>query len=217
MEKRTEIIVKEGFAFIGISGGLFLLSMLYGAAIFWQLLFLFLTLFFLYFFRNPDRIPDDASYGVILSPSDGEILSITETNEKFFTDEKMIKISIKLRIFDVHIQRAPFESKIEKSDYIHGEFLTLADEKASELNEQNRTLFVCEDKKIITNQIAGFITRRIVPFVKKDEKVGLGQRYGMIVFGSQVDIYVPKNTNLKVSKGQRVLAGESVIGFLDEK
>jgi phosphatidylserine decarboxylase len=216
MKKRTDIIVREGFGFIGVSGGLFLLTLLSDAYLFWQLVFLFLTLFFVYFFRNPERIPDDASYGVILSPSDGEVISITETKENFFTNKEMIKVSIKLGLLDVHIQRSPFESKIVESDYIHGEFLTLANEKASELNEQNRTLFVYEDKKVITNQIAGFITRRIVPFVKKDDEVALGQRYGMIMFGSQVDIYVPKETNLRVSQGQKLLAGESVIGFFSE-
>jgi phosphatidylserine decarboxylase len=216
MKKRTEMIVREGFPFIFVSGAIFLLTLLSDAYLFWQLLFLFLTLFFTYFFRNPERIPDDSSTGVVLSPSDGEVISITEVKERFFTNKDMIKISIRLGFLDVHIQRSPIESKIENSDYIHGEFLTLSDEKASELNEQNRTLFVYEDKKVITNQIAGFVTRRIIPFVKKDDEVALGQRYGMIMFGSQVDIYVPKETNLKVNQGQKLLAGESIIGFFSE-
>jgi len=215
--KRTEMIIREGWVFIGVSGAIFLLTLLGSAPLFWQLFFLFLTLFFAFFFRNPERIPDDASYGVILSPSDGEVISITETKEKFFTNEEMIKISIRLSLLDVHIQRAPFEAKVAESNYIHGEFLTLADEKASELNEQNRTLFTYEDKKVVVNQIAGFITRRIVPFVKKDDEIGLGDRYGMIMFGSQVDIYLPKNVTLKVAQGQKILAGESVIGFFGEK
>jgi len=126
----------------------------------------------------------------------------------------MIKISIRLSIFDVHVQRSPISGEISAKEYIHGMFLSLNSEKASELNEQNRVLFKNESE-IVVNQIAGFITRRIVNF-KDLGKVSLGERYGMIMFGSQVDLYVPKGTKLKVTEFQKVKAGESLIGFLNE-
>jgi hypothetical protein len=102
---------------------------------------------------------------------------------------------------------------LKERQYIHGEFLALSNEKASELNEQNRTLFENNKFSVVTNQIAGFITRRIVSFVNEG-KINLAQRYGMIMFGSQVDIYVPKETTIQVIVGEKIKAGENIIGFV---
>ena len=211
---KTEIILKEGYPFILASSIFAVISLLFLGKFCIILAFL-LLFFFLYFFRNPERIPEDSSKGVIISPSDGTILSITEDISPI-TKEESLKISIRLSIFDVHIQRSPFQGEIKAKEYIHGEFLSLNNEKASELNEQNRVLFENEESKIVVNQIAGFITRRIVMF-RDLGSVKLGERYGMIMFGSQVDVYLPKTINLKVSEFQKVKAGESVIGYLNEK
>jgi len=127
---------------------------------------------------------------------------------------KLLKISIKLSIFDVHVQRSPVAGEITAKEYIHGLFLSVGNKKASELNEQHRVLF-SNGGKVVVNQIAGFITRRIVDFGVFG-RVKLAQRYGMIMFGSQVDLYVPKNTKIKVTEFQKVKAGESLIGFLNE-
>lgn len=216
MKKRTELIIREGNGFIIASGALFLLSLLFNASAGWQILFFFLLAFFLFFFRNPERIPDDQSHGVILAPSDGEVLSITECIEPFFTQKKMIKISIRLNLLDLHIQRAPSPSIVEKIEYVHGTFLSLTNEKASELNEQQRMLFRVGEYPIVTNQIAGFITRRILSFVSEEMQVRLAQRFGMIMFGSQVDLYLPENVTLKVVEGEPLVAGESVVGFFYE-
>jgi len=167
----------------------------------------------LYFFRNPERIPEDASKGAIISPSDGEIIEIVEAKAPILNKE-MIKISIRLSLFDVHVQRSPIEGEITAKEYIHGMFLSLNNDKASELNEQNRVLFK-NSSEIVVNQIAGFITRRIVDF-NKFGSVKLGERYGMIMFGSQVDLYVPKSAKIKVTEFQKLKAGESLIGFLNE-
>jgi phosphatidylserine decarboxylase len=170
--------------------------------------------FFIFFFRNPERFPEDESRGSVISPSDGEIIEIVEEKAPL-TGESMIKISIKLSLFDVHVQRSPVEGEIVSKQYIHGLFLNIASEKASELNEQHRVLFKTNRSHIVVNQIAGFITRRIVDF-KNFSKIRLGERYGMIMFGSQVDLYVPKNTKIKVTEFQKVRAGETLIGFVNE-
>ena len=211
---KTEIILKEGYPFILASSIFAAISLLFLGKFCIILAFL-LLFFFLYFFRNPERIPEDSSKGVIISPSDGTILSITEDISPI-TKEESLKISIRLSIFDVHIQRSPIEGEMSAREYLHGEFLSLNNEKASELNEQNRVLFENEESKIVVNQIAGFITRRIVMF-RDLGSVKLGERYGMIMFGSQVDVYLPKTINLKVSEFQKVKAGESVIGYLNEE
>jgi len=210
---KTEIILKEGYPFIISSGALFFISLIFQFNLFWQLVFFAFFAFFVYFFRNPERIPEDESKGAVISPSDGEIVEITQAVAPILNKE-MIKISIRLSIFDVHVQRSPIAGEITAKEYIHGLFLSVGNKKASELNEQHRVLF-SNGGKVVVNQIAGFITRRIVDFGVFG-RVKLAQRYGMIMFGSQVDLYVPKNTKIKVTEFQKVKAGESLIGFLNE-
>ena len=211
---KTEIILKEGYPFIFVSGGLFLLSLFFHFSAFWQILFFVLFAFFVFFFRNPERVPEDESKGAIISPSDGEIIEIVDAISPI-TEEAMIKISIRLSIFEVHEQRSPIEGEMIAKEYIHGLFLSLNSNKASKLNEQNRVLFKNGNANIVVNQIAGFITRRIVDF-RGCGRVKLAERYGMIMFGSQVDLYVPKNTKIKITEFQKVKAGESLIGFINE-
>ena len=214
--KKTEIILKEGYPFIFVTGGIFILSLLFRFDTFWQMFWFVIISFMLYFFSNPERIPDEMGEDVIISPADGEIIEIVETKEPFFTNQEMIKISIRLSLLDNHIQRAPIEGILKERQYVHGEFLALSNEKASELNEQNRTLFENNKFSVITNQIAGFITRRIVTFVEEGN-IDLAQRYGIIMFGSQVDIYLPKETILKVIVGEEIKAGETLIGIVREE
>ena len=211
---KTEIILKEGYPFIGGSFLIFLLSLIISDSAFWHIFWFLIFAFFVYFFRNPERIPEDTSENAIISPSDGTIISITEAISPL-TKEESIKISIRLSLFDVHVQRSPIEGEMSAREYFHGEFLFLSDEKASELNEQNRVLFENENAKIVVNQIAGFITRRIVMF-RDLGPIKLAERYGMIMFGSQVDVYLPKNAIIKVTEFQKVKAGESLIGYINE-
>jgi phosphatidylserine decarboxylase len=211
--KKTEIILTEGYPFIFVTGILFIISIIFRFDIFWQIIYFLLFAFMTYFFLNPERVPEEKGDDVIISPADGEIIEIIETREPFFTNEEMIKISIRLGLLDNHIQRSPIEGELKAQKYIHGEFLALNSEKASELNEQNRTLFENDKMKVITNQIAGFITRRIVTFTNPG-KIELARRYGMIMFGSQVDIYIPKEATTKVILGQKLKAGETLIALL---
>ena len=213
MMKKTEIILKEGYPFIIPSFFVFLFSLIITNNFWWHFLWFLVLSFMIYFFSNPERIPDEEGDDVLVSPADGEVIQIIETKEPFFSKKEMVKISIRVGLLDSHIQRSPIEGYLKKSQYIHGEFLTLSNEKASELNEQNRTLFENNRFSVVTNQIAGFFTRRIINFVTEG-KINLSQRYGMIIFGSQVDIYVPKNTILKVIEGEKLRGGESLIGFV---
>ena len=210
---KTEIVLKEGYPFILTSGALFIISIIFGFHTILQLILFLFFVFFVYFFRNPERVPEDESEGAVISPSDGEIVEIIPQKAPI-TGEEMIKISIKLSLFDVHVQRSPVKGEIKAIEYIHGLFLSLNNDKASELNEQNRVVFF-NGKNVVVNQIAGFITRRIIMFVNPGD-VKLSQRYGMIMFGSQVDLYVPKDTKIKVTEFQKVKAGETLIGFLNE-
>ena len=191
---KTEIILKEGYPFIGASFLIFFFSLMLTGSFFWHLFWFLVFAFFVYFFRNPERIPEDISKGAIISPSDGEIIEIVNTISPI-TKKEAIKVSIRLSIFDVHVQRAPIAGEIKAREYIKGMFLWLSSDKASELNEQNRVLFENENTQIVVNQIAGFLTRRIVMF-KDLGKIDLAQRYGMIMFGSQVDVYLPIKTKI---------------------
>jgi len=212
---KTEIILKEGYPYIIVSGVAFLISLILSFPVLVQLGLFLLFAFFVYFFRNPERVPEEISENAVISPSDGTVISISDAISPI-TKKEAIKISIRLSLFDVHIQRSPIEGEMSAREYIHGEFLYLSDEKASELNEQNRVLFKNKKCDIVVNQIAGFITRRIVSF-RDLGPIRLGERYGMIMFGSQVDVYLPKNTILKVSEFQKVYAGESLIGYINEE
>jgi len=211
---KTEIILKEGYPYILTTGGLFLISLLFNFPVILQLIFFGLFAFMIFFFRNPARIPEDESDSAIISPSDGTIIEITDAISPI-TNEESLKVSIRLSLFDVHIQRSPISGKMSAREYIHGMFLFLSSKKASELNEQNRVLFENEKTKIVVSQIAGFITRRIVMFRDLGD-IKLAERYGMITFGSQVDVYLPKSIELKVTEFQKIKAGESLLGYVNE-
>ena len=211
---KTEIILKEGYPYILGSFSIFFFSLIMTESFIWHIFWFLVFAFFVYFFRNPERVPEDTSSNAIISPSDGTIIAITDAISPI-TKNESIKISIRLSLLDVHVQRSPIKGEIKAREYIHGEFLFLSDEKASELNEQNRVLFENKKAKVVVNQIAGFITRRIVMF-RDLGPIKLAERYGMITFGSQVDIYLPKNTIVKVTEFQKVKAGESLIGYINE-
>jgi phosphatidylserine decarboxylase len=205
------MIVKEGYKFVGVSFFIFFLSLILTDSVVWHIFLFLIFAFFVYFFRNPQRVPEDVSSNAIISPSDGTIIEIVDAISPISKSES-IKISIRLSLFDLHIQKSPIDGEILAREYIKGMFLALTSNKASELNEQNRVLF---SKGIEVVQIAGFITRRIVMF-KDLGKIKLSESYGMITFGSQVDLYLPRDVRLKVTEFQHLKAGESLIGYLNE-
>ena len=171
------------------------------------ILSLILLIFTFYFFRDPERvvpIGDD----ILVSPADGLITNITETKEGKKT---YIKVSIFLSIFNVHIQRLPISGEVTKVDYIEGKFINATLDKASDENERLKITIKNGNNLIYVNQIAGLIARRIVNYVKPNENINQGDRYGIIKFGSRVDIEFPNNFKLLVNEGQQCIGGETII------
>ena len=171
------------------------------------LIFLILLIFTFYFFRDPERVVplgDD----ILVSPADGLITNISEYKEgkKSYT-----KVSIFLSVFNVHIQRLPLSGQITKIDYIEGKFINATLDKASEENERLRLTLKSGSNVIYITQIAGLIARRIICYLKNNERVNQGERYGIIKFGSRVDIEFPNSYNLMVSIGQQCIGGETII------
>ena len=171
------------------------------------ILSLILLIFTFYFFRDPERvvpIGDD----ILVSPADGLITNITETKEGKKT---YIKVSIFLSIFNVHIQRLPISGEVTKVDYIEGKFINATLDKASEENERLKITIKNGNNLIYVTQIAGLIARRIVNYVKPNENINQGDRYGIIKFGSRVDIEFPNSFKLLVNEGQQCIGGETII------
>ena len=171
-----------------------------------------LLLFVLNFFRDPERsIPNEE--GVIVSPGDGKVVEIIEEKDALL-DEPYRRISIFLNIFNVHVQRIPVGGKIEQIKYNKGKFLNAASHKASLDNEQNAMIIHTGKEKVLVKQIAGLIARRIVCWAKEGDNYSLGQRFGLIRFGSRVDLFLPLSAEVKVSLGDHVSGGSSIIGYL---
>jgi phosphatidylserine decarboxylase len=171
------------------------------------------TLFIAFFFRNPKRkIP--SLQNVILSPADGRIIHVGECKENRFLKEKALKVSIFMSLFDVHINRAPASGRVLERSYHPGRFLMANVEKSSLLNEQNAFTLETEDRfKILLIQIAGFVARRIVCYAKAGDTLKSGEIFGMIRFGSRIDLYLPMEVKPIVRLGQHVKGGESIIGY----
>ena len=176
-----------------------------------------LTVYVTYFFRDPDRVAPLRD-GLIISAADGLISSIERVKppaELGLGDTERVRISTFLSVFDVHINRAPIAGRIKRSIYIPGAFLNAALDKASEENERRALVIeTSQGVEIGVVQIAGLIARRIVTFTSEGETVGIGQRFGMIRFGSRVDIYLPPGKGALVAVGQRAVGGETVFADL---
>ncbi len=169
-------------------------------------------LFVLNFFRDPERpIPDDPK--AVVSPADGKVVEIVSEGDPAL-DGPFTRVSIFLNVFNVHVNRVPIAGTIETVRYNKGKFLAAFNHKASLDNEQNAILVSNGSAKILVKQIAGLIARRIVCWAQKGDTYRTGQRFGLIRFGSRVDIFVPETTRLAVKNGDIVKGGSSVIGYL---
>ncbi len=169
--------------------------------------FLIVLIFTCYFFRDPERVVplgDD----ILTSPADGLITNISEIK---IGNKKYTKVSIFLSVFNVHIQRIPISGEITKVDYFEGKFINATLDKASEENERLKLSIKSKNNLIHVTQIAGLIARRIICNVKPKDKINQGDRYGIIKFGSRVDIEFPENFDLLVSVGQQCIGGETII------
>jgi len=205
-------IAKEGLPFLIPTALLTVFFVLIG----WKLLTFFgilITLFFVFFFRNPKRkIP--SLENIILSPADGKVIHVGECEEDRFLKERVLKVSIFMSIFDAHLNRAPASGKILQRSYLPGRYLVAKVEKSSLLNEQNALILETEDRlKILLIQIAGFVARRIVCYAKAGDTLRRGEIFGLIRFGSRIDLYLPTDVKPIVRVGQHVKGGESIIGY----
>ncbi|MCK4223544.1 MAG: phosphatidylserine decarboxylase family protein [candidate division Zixibacteria bacterium] len=174
--------------------------------------FFLLSFFFLFFFRDPERKAPNGE-NLILSSADGKVILIKPFENLKFVGEKGTLVSVFMSVFDVHVNRAPISGKVKYFKYNPGKFHPAFKDKASLENEQTELGLENERGRIILKQIAGIIARRIVCKVKSRDSVKIGERFGMIKFGSRVDLFLPENVEIKVKLNQRVKAGETIIGI----
>ncbi len=206
---------RDGHKFIAIGLGVTLVLFLIWPALGW--IAAILTAWVIYFFRDPDRVTP-LREGLIIAPADGKVSLIEKVRppaELGLGDEERTRISIFLSVFDVHIQRAPIAGRIIRSLYIPGAFLNAALDKASEENER-RTIVIESPTgiKVAAVQIAGLVARRIVTLAAEGDNIGVGERFGLIRFGSRVDTYLPPGAFPAVAVGQRAIGGETVLADL---
>ncbi len=210
----------EGRKYVLIAAVIALLVWVFVPILTWP--FIGLTLWVALFFRDPIRVTPQGE-GLIIAPADGLITMIERVpvpremaGPDGLGDAPMVRVSIFMSVFDVHINRTPIAGTIRQVVYISGKFLNADLDKASEENERQHIVVEGRDgRRIGFTQIAGLVARRIVPFVKPGDMVASGQRIGLIRFGSRVDVYLPEGINCQVVLGQRSVAGETVLGRPD--
>jgi phosphatidylserine decarboxylase len=179
-----------------------------------SLIGIFITFFICCFFRDPDRVTP-ADKDAVISPADGKVVFTGVIPENPFIEGPCLKVGIFMSIFNVHVNRIPFSGVIKKISYFPGKFYAADIERASTDNEHNALILETKTKKTIGFvQVAGLVARRIICHVKEKDKVVCGQKFGLICFGSRVDLYLPEDTVLDVQKGDKVKAGSSIVGYL---
>ncbi|HCK67919.1 MAG TPA: phosphatidylserine decarboxylase family protein [Nitrospina sp.] len=204
---------------IAKDGYMFILPLAVLTGIFWALSWLWVTglfaglfLFVTWFFRDPERsIPEDPN--AIVSAGDGRVVEIVQEKDPLL-DGVYTRVSVFLNVFNVHVNRVPIAGKIQATRYNPGKFLNAASHKASLDNEQSAILLNNGHVTILVKQIAGLIARRIVCWAEEGDEYQRGQRFGLIRFGSRVDIFLPEGTDIKVEIGDIVSGGSSIIGYL---
>ncbi|MBU0481993.1 MAG: phosphatidylserine decarboxylase family protein [Proteobacteria bacterium] len=213
MKEPSIPVAREGYPFIAFTALLAIVFAILGYTLV-SFSFLTLTAFVLYFFRDPERVTSDEEDSII-SPADGKIILIEKVFDDNFVKEHVYKISIFMNVFNVHVNRTPFSGKVKRIVYSPGTFYSASSERSSLENESCAVILETESgKNLAFVQIAGLIARRIVCWAEKGDELVKGERFGMIRFGSRVDLYLPQQTQLEVVKGQKVVAGETVLGYL---
>jgi phosphatidylserine decarboxylase len=174
---------------------------------------LVLTIFVLFFFRDPERLVPKGK-DLVVSPADGRVIVIKDVYEPDYLKQDVKQVSIFLSVFNVHVNRAPVGGTVETVKYNPGKFHVASVDKASLDNEQTAMVIANGKHKILVKQIAGLIARRIVCYAKPGDVLTSGERYGLIRFGSRVDLFLPKDTELKVKVGDRIKGVRDIIGVL---
>jgi len=212
---------KEGLVFVipalSISLGLFIVFVLsqnmLGLA--GTLIFLILSTFFLFFFRDPERkVPKDGN--LILAPADGKVILIKPFGNLEFVGGEGTLVSVFMSLFNVHVNRTPVSGEVKYFRYNPGKFFPAFRDKASLENEQTELGLENEHGKVVLKQIAGILARRIVCKLKHGDLVKAGDRFGMIKFGSRLDLFLPQNVHIEVKLNQKVKAGETIIGIFQK-
>lgn len=213
MKKPQIPVALEGYPFIGFAAltTLVLAILDYDGG---ALLALFLTAFVLYFFRDPERItPEDED--ALVSPADGKVILIEKLFDDKFVKEHVYKVSIFMNVFNVHVNRAPCPGIVTRVLYSPGMFFSADTERGALENEACAMILETRNnRQIAVVQVAGLIARRIVCWAGKGDSLARGERFGLIRFGSRVDLYLPQQVQLEVTVGQKVRAGETVLGYI---
>lgn len=206
-------IAKEGYPFIFLLAFCTLLAGMLGMTTATFVLFI-VTIFVLGFFRDPERFgpnQDDA----LIAPADGKIILVERVSDDRFTGDDALKISIFMNVFNVHVNRLPYSGKVARILYRPGKFYSADSDRGGLQNEYCATIITTpQGEKLAVVQIAGLIARRIVCWLEEGDQVTRGRRFGLIRFGSRVDLYLPPGTELAIKPGQKVRAGETVLGYL---
>ncbi|MCH8287842.1 MAG: phosphatidylserine decarboxylase family protein [Candidatus Marinimicrobia bacterium] len=212
----------EGIPFV-VAAGVLLLALglaatMTGIGFLWGLTYAeaALLLFIVFFFRDPDRTTPKGR-GVIVSAADGKVVTVKEVEFPDISAEKLIQVSVFLSIFDVHVNRIPVSGKVREVKYFPGKFMLAWKEKASLDNEQTLISIDSEGKTIYLKQIAGLVARRISWQLDAGQSVEAGERFGLIRFGSRVDLLLPTDSRIEVKVGDKVKGGETVIGALSHE
>ncbi len=172
------------------------------------------TLFVCWFFRDPNRMPPKGD-NCLISPADGKVIIVERQEKNPYLEEYCIKISIFMNVFNVHVNRVPFDGIVQKVEYHPGKFMNASFDKASIHNERNALIIkTVNDVRFAVVQIAGLVARRIVNCVKEGEVLKKGDRYGMIQFGSRLDLYLPSSFEVAVRVGEKTKAGTTIIGYM---
>ncbi len=212
------MITKYGYDVVGVV----LVLVVAGAALSWRFIeaggvkyplmvvFLLVFLFTLNFFRDPDRTPPAGS-NLILAPADGKVVLIQDVTEGEFVKGDAVQVSIFMSPLNVHVNRFPMTGTVGYFRYFPGEFLVAFDDKASLRNEQTHIGIEGGRVRLLFKQIAGFVARRIVAETRVGEKAVAGERFGMIKFGSRVDVIMPRGVLVKVKVGDTTVAGETIL------
>jgi phosphatidylserine decarboxylase len=214
MRNQNQLIAREGYPFIFLFGFVTLVFAVLGWGVL-TLVLLALTLYIVYFFRNPERrIPSDEK--AVVSPADGKIVFTGTVKEDRFLQAEVNKVSIFMSLFDVHVNRVPLAGKVVDIQYHKGKFINASLDKASEHNERSAMILeTAKGVRILVMQIAGLIARRIIVYPDIGDQLEKGVRYGLICFGSRVDIYFPREWKIAVKNGDKVTGGETILGFIE--
>ncbi len=213
MKPQRSPIVVEGLPFIGFAGFVTVVVALLGFA-FLAWVGLAATAFCFWFFRDPERHTPPGP-GIVVAPADGRVIAVEKVPAGEYCAQDAFKVSIFMNVFDVHVNRSPVDGKVLECRHRPGRFYSANTERGGLENERNALFMeVAGGRRLTVVQVAGLIARRIVCWVEPGDTLAAGDRFGLIRFGSRVDCYLPLETDLSVTVGQRVRAGETVLGTL---